>query len=202
MKRKWFLVGSLLVLIGLIVYFVSKKKNYNKWLEGKWFTYQIYYNQDGYFRSDTVSFSISDTSYLWDYKSILYLDQTGFSPLFELQTTGQWALNGRTESSPDLQKLDIYPKHKYVTIYTKNDTDINAYYLQYCNAETNLKKEITASGCSVFPPISETPIIYQSVQFLDHSTIAMGYDRFTQKMNIEDKRPTKTEIKFIKKVKQ
>jgi hypothetical protein len=177
--------------------FASCSKKYEEKLIGKWITPGLFFNDDGYYRSDTLIFS-KDTSLSWKFTSTLYTDNNVFRPIFTFEEEGSFTIDGRTEESPDAQKLNMKVLKRFITVKTENDTDIHAYYLDKCNSKTNVKQDISLTGCSIFPPLSVSGMLYQPVQMDASDAILLGKRRYIDHIDKEELRPKKATQRFIK----
>ncbi len=148
------LIGA--VIIFLVVSCSSRKDK----IIGHWAQDLKQAVDEGIFRIDSISFGETE----WEMVRSFYEKSSDPIPFFKVHYKGDWIFEGRSSLDKDLTNIRlIFKKKRIIVISAESERAIKAFYLDVCGLTEGKYRDISRTGCSIFPPISEVPYIYEVV---------------------------------------
>ncbi|GBF50358.1 hypothetical protein LPTSP4_18830 [Leptospira ryugenii] len=90
----------------------------------------------------------------WSLDFTLSLDPQGNLPVFSFRTFGNYKVLAPSKLVPGAWEAIFYEDKKFVTLHTKQKELIDAFGFTPCSLEVGIEKDISATGCSAWAPVS------------------------------------------------
>jgi len=133
----------------------------------------------------------------WELTFTMYGDSAKQFPLFSFEATGNFSVGKKSKSAKLAHETDFYFTKKYLTALTEDPVILQQLGFSNCNLKKGIKTDITVSGCSFIPSVTNYPKEFDLTS-LQGDKLFLGMRPADGNMGTAEKRPTSLGYALVK----
>lgn len=126
----------------------------------------------------------------WTLNFTLSFDPKGQQKIFSFRTVGTYKVLDKSKKVDGAFNAIFYEDKKYVTLHTDIPDVVQGFGFAPCDFETNVEKDISISGCSLWKPVSECNEDHDLLKLDNEGKLYFGQRPQDNDMCNASKRPT------------